>query len=89
MLVHILTNLTKEEAKSLNIDYIRILGFNNDGKNYLNKIKKNIDVNLVTNYKENISKLFDLEYRINCIYALNTDNKLIKEEFSHNPIIKD
>jgi len=89
MLVHILTNLTKEEAKSLNVDYIRVLGFNGDGRNYLNKIKKNIDVKLVTNYKENISKLFDLEYRINCIYALNTDNKLIKEEFSHNPIIKD
>lgn len=89
MFIHILANLTKEEVKKLNIDYIRVLGFNSVGKNYLNRIKKNINLKLITNYKDNISKLFDLEYRINCIYALNTEIKLIKEEFSHNPIIKD
>lgn len=89
LFIHILTNLTKEEVKSLDIDYIRVLGFNNIGRNYLNKIKKNIDVKIVTNYKENISKLFDLEYRISCIYAINTDEDLIKKEFSHNPVIKD
>ena len=89
MLIHILTNLTKKEAESLNIDYIRILGFSTKGRQYLNKIKKNIDIKIVTNYKENISKLFDLEYRINSIYSSNIDNNLIKEEISHNPIIKD
>ena len=89
MFIHILTNLTKEEANSLDIDYIRLLGFNNIGKIYLNKIKKNIDIKIVTNYKENISNLFDLEYKVSCIYAMNIDTKLIKEEFSHPPIIKD
>lgn len=89
MFIHILCNLTKEDIKSLDIDYIRVLGFNNKGRIYLNKIKKNIDVNIVTNYKENISKLFDLEYKISCIYYLIANKDLIKEEFSHNPIIKD
>jgi len=88
MFIHILCNLTKEDIKKYNIDYIRVLGFNNKGRIYLNKIKKNIDVNIVTNYKENISKLFDLEYKISCIYSLITDKDLIKEEFSHNPVIK-
>ena len=89
MFIHILTNLTKEEVSNLDIDYIRVIGFNSVGRNYLNKIKKYIDVKIVTNYKENISKLFDLEYRISCIYALETKTSLIKDEFSHNPIIKD
>jgi len=89
MLVHIMCGLTKEEIKKYDIDYIRVLGFNSIGRNYLNKVKKNIDINIVTNYKEGISKLFDLEYRINYIYSLIIDDELIKKEFSHNPIIKD
>lgn len=89
MLIHILVNLTKEEAKNINIDYIRILGFNNKGKNYLNKIKKDINIKIITNYKDNISNLLNLENRVNNIYSIIVDNKLIKEEFSHKPIIID
>lgn len=89
MLIHIMCGLTKDEIKNLDIDYIRVLGFNVNGRNYLNKRKKDIDVKIVTNYKDNISRLFDLEYRINYIYSLVVDKELIKKEFSHNPIIKD
>lgn len=89
MLMHILFNLTKEEAKDIVIDYVRVLGFNSKGRSYLNKIKKNKDINIVTNYKDGISKLFDLENRVNNIYAIIVDNKLIYEEYSHNPIIID
>ncbi len=89
MLLHILTNLTKDYSNDIIIDYIRILGFNSSGRNYLNKIKNDIDVKLVTNYKNGISKLFDLEYKITCIYANVIDNNLINYEFSHKPIIKD
>ena len=40
MLVHILCSFTKEEAKKCKaIEYIRILGFNDKGRLYLNKIK--------------------------------------------------
>lgn len=89
MLMHILFNLTKEESKDIAIDYVRVLGFNSKGRSYLNKIKKNKDINIVTNYKDGISKLFDLENRVNNIYAIIVDNKLIYEEYSHNPIIID
>ena len=89
MLMHILFNLTKEESKDIVIDYVRVLGFNSKGRSYLNKIKKNKDINIVTNYKDGISKLFDLENRVNNIYAIIVDNKLIYEEYSHNPIIID
>ena len=89
MLMHILFNLTKDESKNIVIDYVRVLGFNSKGRSYLNKIKKNKDTNIVTNYKDGISKLFDLENRVNNIYAIIVDNKLIYEEYSHNPIIID
>lgn len=89
MLMHILVNLTKDESKNIAIDYVRVLGFNSKGRSYLNKIKKNKEINIVTNYKDGISKLFDLENRVNNIYAIIVDNKLIYEEYSHNPIIID
>lgn len=89
MFMHILFNLTKDESKNIVIDYVRVLGFNSKGRSYLNKIKKNKDINIVTNYKDGISKLFDLENRVNNIYAIIVDNKLIYEEYSHNPIIID
>lgn len=89
MLMHILFNLTKDECKNIVIDYVRVLGFNSKGRSYLNKIKKNKEINIVTNYKDGISKLFDLENRVNNIYAIIVDNKLIYEEYSHNPIIID
>ncbi len=88
MLIHILTNFTKEEAKNLNIDYIRILGFNEKGKKHLNTIKKELDIPLITNYKPNISKILDMELRITKIYSLPLKNNLEEKEYKNKPIIK-
>ena len=88
MLLHILTSFTKEEAKSLDIDYIRLLGFTTKGKDYLSKIKKQINIPLITGYKKNISKILDIELRITKIYSLVTNKDLIKEEYRNKPIIK-
>lgn len=84
MLVHILTSFTKEEAKNIKIDYIRILGFNNKGQKYLNSIKKDISLPIITNYKKDLSMLLDLEERTTAIYnlALTTQNN------NKKPIIK-
>ena len=57
MLIHILTDFTKEEAIKLKIDYIRLLGFSIKGQKYLNSIKKDISLPIITNYKKNFSKL--------------------------------
>lgn len=88
MLLHILTDFTKEEAKNLKIDYIRLLGFSTNGKKYLNKIKKTIDVPIITGYKKNISKILDIELKITKIYSLVTNSNLINEEYRNKPIIK-
>ena len=89
MLLHILTNFTKEEAKQIEIDYLRLLGFTIQGKEYLNKIKKQINIQIITGYKKNISKLLDIELRITKIYSLVTNKNLIKEEYRNKPIIKE
>lgn len=89
MLLHILVNLKKKDVEEINIDYIRVLGFNGKGKNHLNKIKKKLDVKVITNYKNGISNLLNLEYKISCIYGLIIDRCLIYEEISHKPIIRD
>lgn len=79
-LVHILCGL---ENKPYNIDYIRVLGFNENGQKYLNKIKKEIDIPILTNYDSRL----DMELQATKIYSLisNIDvkselNKPIKKE---------
>lgn len=88
MLIHILTSFTKKEANNLTINYIRILGFNLKGKNYLNKIKKNIDMPIITSYKKDISSLLDLEQRITSIYYLPIEPAIAQAEYKRKPIIK-
>ena len=89
MLIHILTNYTKEDNNNIDIDYIRILGFNKKGRKYLNKIKKEIDIPIITNYKPNISKLLDIELKVTSIYELPLKENLSEQEYKHKPTIKE
>lgn len=86
MLTHILCSYTKEEnQKHQDIKYIRILGFTTKGQNYLNKIKKNTTVPIISNItKENIN-LLNLELRVDSIYNLIT--KRNDNLFEKKPII--
>lgn len=90
MFIHILTSFKKED-NFLDLDYIRILGFNKSkGRVYLNKIKKCSNVKFVTCYKPNISKTFDLEFKATKIYSLITgDATLIKRELGKPIYIDD
>lgn len=85
MLIHILTDFTKEEAKQLDIDYIRLLGFSTNGQKYLNSIKKDITLPIITNYKKNFSKLLDLELRAISIYHLPLNQASLEKEFKNHP----
>lgn len=88
MLIHILASFTKEEAKRIKIDYIRVLGFNNSGKVYLNKIKKDVKVPLVTSYKNNNSEVLNIEYRVTNIYSLIVNDINLIEREKEKPIIR-
>ena len=89
MLLHILTNFTKEEASNISIDYIRLLGFTCKGKKYLNTIKKSLDIPIITRYKKEISKVLDIELRVTKIYDMITNNSEESNEYNSRPIIKD
>lgn len=85
MLIHILVSFTKEEAKKRkDIRYIRVLGFNKKGQEYLKEIKKNIDIPIYTNFNKDL----EFELKITSIYSLINNEDLIKKEIS-NLIIND
>lgn len=90
MLLHILCDFTKEENKKCeNIEYIRILGFNKIGRDYLNKIKKQTNIPIISNFQKN-NKILDIEYRATCVYSLIFKNQkeIIENEYKNKPIIK-
>lgn len=93
MLIHILCDFTKEKAKQfINITYIRVLGFNEIGKLYLNKIKKDINIPIITTFSKSDDEMLKFEMKTTCVYAsiLTEDkkNELIKQEYQNKPKMK-
>ena len=93
MLTHILCSYTKEEAlRTQNSEYIRILGFNKKGKDYLNKVKKTSLLPIITGYSNIKSEILDIEKRVSSIYFLpfkqKNKNYLMEMEYKNKPIIK-
>ena len=89
ILTYILLSITKEDCSNLDLEYIRILGFDINGKNYLNKIKKDIDIPVLTNYQD---EYLNKDLNINNIISLNKKIKdkkeFIEKEYKEKPIIK-
>ncbi len=94
MLNHILCGFTKELAiECQEIEYIRVLGFNEVGQRYLGKIKKEVDIPILTNYSKNHSKMLELEFQSSCCYASTLDEvkktEMIKKEYQYHPKYKE
>ena len=91
MFTHILCNFTKEEASNFkNIEYIRILGFNNNGRKIIKEVKDNIDVPIITNFSDIKNEMLDIEFRSTCCYASILEEKdkikLIQSEYKNYPL---
>lgn len=88
-LTFILLSITKDNFNNLELEYLRILGFNNNGKELLNKVKKSITIPLITNYDK---KYLSKDLNITTILSLNKkikDKKVfIEKEYKQKPIIK-
>ncbi len=69
MLCHILTGYRKIDKKE-NIEYIRILGMNNLGQNYIKKLKKDISIPLITKFTDLSKEYQSLELKLAYIYCL-------------------
>lgn len=81
MLIHILCNFTKEHAKSFNkISYIRILGFNNSGREYLSTIKKDTQVPIISKIAKNMDKMLEFEIETTKVYDIINNKNLAKKE---------
>ena len=94
MLIYILCNYTKELAKEFkDIKYIRLLGFSNKGRDYLNKIKKDIDIPIISKFTREKDKMLEYEYLSTKIYSLVFDKdkakSLIEAEYKMKPIRED
>lgn len=81
MLLYVLFNISKDKINNIykeDINYIRILGFNDLGREYLNKIKKSI--NIITNVKEGINDILDIEFMVSKVLDSIYNINLIEQE---------
>lgn len=92
LLIHILVRLDKSSFKKLNkTSYIKVLAFNNNGRDIIRKIKKNSDIQLVYSYNDRINnneinKCIYFDKISSDIYALK-QNKISINNYTRNLII--
>ena len=79
------------KEKMSNITYIRILGLSNKGRCYLNRIKKDCKLPIISKFTREKDDMLALEYKTTIIYSLEYNNKynVINDEFKVFPIRKD
>lgn len=86
MFTHILCSFTKEEAlNNKEISYIRILGFDCRGKEYINNIKKEIDVPIISNINKNNIGYLKIDIRAEQVYNIISDKSV--NIYAFKPII--
>ena len=82
MLIHILCNFTKEKAnKFREIKYIRIQGLNKKGRDYLNTIKKEINILIISKITREKDEMLEFEIETTKIYDIINNSNLVKKEF--------
>ncbi len=92
MCAHVLTNFTKEEqTKTSDPTYIRLLGMSETGRRYLQRVKKELALPLITKAaKLNGDPLYEQEKRAAAVYAAALPEPLysaaLKEEYATTPI---
>ena len=90
MLLHILCNFKKSDDDIFKeISYIRILGFNDKGRVYLNSVKKDIDIPISSKITKNKDKMLEFEINTSKIYDITNNEKLYKKEFQKINYYKD
>ena len=87
MFIHILIGLTKnDKEKCLKNEYIRLLGFNDKGKKYINSIKKDTNIPIVSSLKNINSTIKDYDIKAYEIYNMLVDEDVLEFEKSNKII---
>ncbi|MCM3739149.1 nucleotidyltransferase [Oceanobacillus luteolus] len=73
LFVHLLTNTRKSELdsylkESTGVPYVRLLGMTERGQRYLNKMKKTVEVPIITNFSKDMHPMLQLEERATAAY---------------------
>ncbi len=79
-LIHILCNTEKNVLTSFEIPYIRILGMNQVGQQYLNLIKKDLTIPLISKISGSKHPYLEMELKASKIYSMVSDIDVFKEE---------
>lgn len=90
MLIHILIGLTKQDKlEHQRNEYIRILGMSKNGQKYLNSIKKDVNLPIVTKFNNNNNIIRNYELKCAQIYKILTNDDVLTFELSNKPIKKE
>lgn len=90
MFIHILIGVKKRDKESiLKNEYIRILGLDPSGQKYINSIKKELSLPLVSKFTNVSSKIKDYELKASEIYKILTNTDVMQFEYQNKPIIKE
>ncbi|WP_175988796.1 nucleotidyltransferase [Bacillus sp. Marseille-Q1617] len=94
MILHILTNTTKEEMNKRHTapDYVRLLGMNQTGQEYLHIQKKALNLPLISKLSSADKEDISLDIKASEIYSLGlpfseAKRKLLRREWSQPPIM--
>lgn len=88
MFVHILTNTKKQDYKIFNttVPYIRILGFTNNGRKFLNLHKKDFNIPILTQLSRDLHPMLKLEEKAtNAYYSIlppHVNKKMRRQELA-------
>lgn len=84
MLTHILVNYTKSDRSKVDdIEYSRILGINQSGRNYIKSIRDDAVYPIITKQSELDSFQLDLEHKVSKVYNHTTKEGLDKLEYQN------
>ena len=79
--------------KCQDLEYIRVLGFNDKGQMFINKNKKKCDLPIISNFSKNKSIMMEQEFIATLVYASILDEKrkkeLIEKEYKYHPKYKE
>ncbi|RDI47570.1 nucleotidyltransferase [Falsibacillus pallidus] len=93
MCIHILTNAAKKEMKEKSEapEYIRLLGMSSNGRRYLNEVKKDLKLPIISKLSSADKDMIHLDVNASNIYAMGLQEpfrgKLMKLEFASPPKI--
>ena len=84
ILLNISNTKMKEEMES--IHSLHLLGFTQKGRQYLNQIKKDLQIPLLTKVDQNTKHAWKLDIRAGEVYRLAKDKKIKEQDFKRHPL---